>query len=340
MVTPADQLTPKPAWYKKDDVADIERTMLPEWFDSSASHRTPESYIKAREKVIAISETIANRNVTNSMIRRSIFGDAGSLQRLRSFLVNFGLVNEDGINDSAPTPAILREQTSAPKRFNDQLRDELVVAVVHQSKRRKIDDADKSESSFVPIDWEEVAMEVGHGATSADCEMNFLSMPLNEGNAMSTERSITPDVSHDANKVASSAADEVKELKETSSESQISKEILRQEVIRDLIDNSSPDIIRTVTEAAMEAADKNLKQAQSAAVLGLVAARAVEKARMHENDLSSVLSQLVNQRMEKLENRMALIDDIEGIMEAEKIALELERRDLYTARCRHWFGGA
>jgi SWI/SNF related-matrix-associated actin-dependent regulator of chromatin subfamily C len=181
---------------------------------------------------------------------------------------------------------------------------------------------------------------VGHGATSADCEMNFLSMPLNEGNAMSTERSITPDVSHDANKVASSAADEVKELNETSSESQISKEILRQEVIRDLIDNSSPDIIRTVTEAAMEAADKNLKQAQSAAVLGLVASRAVEKARMHENDLSSVLSQLVNQRMEKLENRMALIDDIEGIMEAEKIALELERRDLYTARCRHWFGGA
>jgi SWI/SNF related-matrix-associated actin-dependent regulator of chromatin subfamily C len=48
----------------------------------------------------------------------------------------------------------------------------------------------------------------------------------------------------------------------------------------------------------------------------------------------------VNQRMEKLENRMALLDDIEGIIEAEKVALELERRDLYTARCRHWFGGA
>jgi SWI/SNF related-matrix-associated actin-dependent regulator of chromatin subfamily C len=34
-----------------------------------------------------------------------------------------------------------------------------------------------------------------------------------------------------------------------------------------------------------------------------------------------------------------MLDDVEGILEAEKVALELERRDLYTARCRHWFGG-
>ena len=324
MVTPADQLTPMPDWYKKDDVANIERTMLPEWFDSSAPHRTFSSYIKAREKAIEISGTIANRNVTNAMMRRSIVGDAGSLQRLRNFLVNFGLINEDGINDSAPTPAVLKEQgTSSPKRFNDQLRDELVGAVLQQSKKQKI-----GESSFVPIDWEKVAMQVGHGATSEDCERNFLSVPLNNDNVMSTERSITPDNSHD------------KESKEASPESRQSKDISRQEVIRDLIDSSSPEIIRKVTEAAMEAAENNLKKAQSSAVLGLVASRAIEEARLHENALSSVLSQLVNQRMEKLENRMALLDDIEGIMEAEKVALELERRDLYTARCRHWFGGS
>ena len=59
-----------------------------------------------------------------------------------------------------------------------------------------------------------------------------------------------------------------------------------------------------------------------------------------EDNLSSILSQLVNKRMEKLENRMAMIDDIEGILDAEKVALELERRDLYTARCRHWYGDA
>jgi SWI/SNF related-matrix-associated actin-dependent regulator of chromatin subfamily C len=132
MVTPMDQLTPKPSWYTKDGVADMERAMLPEWFDSSAPHRTPESYIQAREKIIVMSYTIAYRNVTNSMIRRSVMGDAGSLQRLRNFLVNFGLINEDGINNSAPTPAVLRVQNTtttnaAPKRFSDELQDELYV---------------------------------------------------------------------------------------------------------------------------------------------------------------------------------------------------------------------
>jgi SWI/SNF related-matrix-associated actin-dependent regulator of chromatin subfamily C len=329
MVTPADQLTPKPVWYKKDGIADIERTMLPEWFDSSASHRTPVSYLQAREKILAISYTIANRNVTNAMIRRSIVGDVGSLQRLRSFLVNWGIINEDAINDSAPTPAVLREKYKDSRKFDDaQLRDELVDAVVQQSKRRKVD---QSESTFIPIDWEHIALHVGHGATSEECERTFLSMPLTDTSAMSTERSITPDGSHDAQKVAAAVAD---------GPSEQSKEIIRQEVIRDLIEKTDPDVIRKVTEAAMQATDSNLKQAQSVALLGLVASRAVEEARTQENALASVLSQLVNQRMEKLENRMVMMDDIEGILEAEKLALELERRDLYTARCRHWFGGA
>jgi SWI/SNF related-matrix-associated actin-dependent regulator of chromatin subfamily C len=341
MVTPVDQLTPKPSWYTKDGVADMERAMLPEWFDSSAPHRTPDSYIQVREKIILMSDTIANRNVTNSMIRRSVMGDAGSLQRLRNFLVNFGLINEDGINDSAPTPAVLRVQntTTAPKRFSDEIQDELVRAVVQQSKRQKIDDSDKSEFSFVPIDWEQVAAQVGRGTTSIECERNFLSTPLNEDRAMgTTERSITPDGSHDTNKNAEAAADSGKQQKQSPSEE--SKEILLQELLRDLVEKTNPDIITKVTQTAMEVADNSLQQAQSAAQLGLMASRAVGEARTQENALASVLSQLVNQRMEKLENRMALLDDIEGIIEAEKVALELERRDLYTARCRHWFGGA
>ena len=107
-VTPADQLTPKPFWYSRSEISDVERKMLPEWFNSSAPHRTPQSYMTAREKMIEMSDQVANRNLTNSMIRRTIPGDAGSLHRLRSFLVDWGLINEDGINDSAPTPAVLR----------------------------------------------------------------------------------------------------------------------------------------------------------------------------------------------------------------------------------------
>jgi SWI/SNF related-matrix-associated actin-dependent regulator of chromatin subfamily C len=330
-VTPVDQLTPKPAWYSKDKVADIERKLLPEWFDSSAPHRKPACYIEAREKMIQMSEQLANRNLTNSLIRRSIVGDAGSLHRLRSFLVNWGLINEDGINDSAPTPAVLREETSGIKRFNDQLRDDLLEAVVQQSKRQKVEMSDADEFSFVPINWEGVAAHVGHGASSVECEREFLSMPIKEDNA--AERAITPDVSSQAAAASGKAALSIEESGQ-------SLEKLRQKIFQELVDESHPEVISKVTEAAIAATDGQLQKAQKAAMVGLVASRALEHARSQEDAVSSALSELVNQRMQKLENRMALMDDIEGMLEAERVTLELERRDLYTARCRHWFGGA
>ena len=43
--------------------------------------------------------------------------------------------------------------------------------------------------------------------------------------------------------------------------------------------------------------------------------------------------------MAKLENKLSLLEDVEGILDAERIAIELERRDLYTTRCHHWFAG-
>jgi SWI/SNF related-matrix-associated actin-dependent regulator of chromatin subfamily C len=82
-----------------------------------------------------------------------------------------------------------------------------------------------------------------------------------------------------------------------------------------------------------------LKRAQAAGRAGLVLSQAVDVARSKEESVAHLLSELVDLRMKKLENRLALLDDVEGMLEAERVALELERRDLYTARCRHWFGG-
>jgi SWI/SNF related-matrix-associated actin-dependent regulator of chromatin subfamily C len=328
MITPEDQITPKPDWYKKDGVADIERTMLPEWFNGSAPHRTPESYLKARETILAISDTVSNRNVTSSMVRRSIVGDAGSLHRLREFMSNWGLINEDAINDSAPTAPLLREKYPVAKQFDDKLRNELINAVVEQSNKRQ---KTASDNSFVPIDWEEIALQVGSGATSTDCERNFLSMPINVEESAPTDPNtekppITPEVSQVLQKAFSEPT----------------KDAARQDFLRELVDSCDPTMVRKVTGAALEVVTKepgNLKEAQSGALLGLVATRAVEEAQKSEKQLESILSQLLDQRMKKLENRMVMMDDVESILEAEKVALELERRDLYTARCRHWFGG-
>lgn len=329
-VTPQDQLPPKPDWYRSDGIADIERTMLPEWFDNSASHRTPESYIKARETIVAMSTTVANRNVTSTMVRRSIVGDAGSLQRLRNFLTHFGLINTDAINDSAPTPAILREKYPVPREWDDGLREELMNAVVEQaSKRRKTSSDADDNSSFVPVDWEQVALQVGHGVSADECERGFLSMPIP-----------TDSSSADANTTTTTKSDEQESTAHQSSEAYPYKEKIQREFLNELIQNTKPEIIRKATEAAMAAASLGpdpVREAQSGALLGIAASHAAEEAKKTEDELEAVLSHLLDQRMKKLENRMAMMEDVEALLETEKVALEIERRDLYTARCRHWY---
>eukprot|EP00531_Pseudo-nitzschia_arenysensis_P009547 CAMPEP_0116144386 /NCGR_PEP_ID=MMETSP0329-20121206/15979_1 /TAXON_ID=697910 /ORGANISM="Pseudo-nitzschia arenysensis, Strain B593" /LENGTH=716 /DNA_ID=CAMNT_0003639815 /DNA_START=28 /DNA_END=2178 /DNA_ORIENTATION=+ len=305
-ITPENQLSPRPEWYKKDSIHEVERTMLPEWFDASAAHRTPESYVKAREKIIQMSMTLSNRNVTNAMIRRSILGDAGSLQRLRKFLVNWGIINRDGINDSAPTTESLRPDLKRPVVFTTDMKESLVLAVTEQaSKKRKLG----ATSPALSLDWDEIASKVGFGVSAEKCRENFMTTPLKDDNAM--------DVSSDDAVTSQSQED----------------------VVQDLVKSSNPKVIQKVFDAAMEATDSNPVDSKAASLLGLHMTQAVENARGHEVDLAVRLSKLLEARMQKLENRMAMMDDVEGILEAEKVALEMERRDLYTARCRHWFGG-
>ena len=329
-VSSPDQLTGKPAWYDKEKISDIERNMLPEWFNASSTHRTPESYLTTRNKVIEMADKLANRNLTTSMIRRSIVGDAGSLHRLHSFLVNWGFVNEDAINDSCPTPMSLRGGLSGKKRFNEELQAELVQVVVEQSKRCKKDQddvmTDENETPIlpvVPIDWDEVSAKIGHGISAKECEQEFLKLPLYDGLPSS---STLPEAAEEGD--SSESKGYTQDVAST-----------KKKIFQELVDESSPEVVSKVTQAALEATEGDLVKAQKAGLIGLVASQAVKKARSKEEAVSSLLNELVNQRMQKLENRLALMDDMEGMLEAERVALELERRDLYTARCRHWFMG-
>jgi SWI/SNF related-matrix-associated actin-dependent regulator of chromatin subfamily C len=232
-------------------------------------------------------------------------------------------INEDAINDSAPTGPGLREESGTAASsatsvvWNENSREELMEAVVDESrKRRKLDDA----GSFVPIDWSVVAKRVGNGASALDCERVFLSLPLE--NASNTERSITPEATSS-------------DKEESSDKGRMD---LSEQTLKDIVHGSRPEVIKAATDAALKATD-NLAEAQKAAVCALVASEAAVRAREEEDAVSRLLVELQEQRLQKLENRLALLDDIEGVLEAERVALELERRDLYTARCRHWFGG-
>ena len=174
------------------------------------------------------------------------------------------------------------------------------------------------EDAFVSIPWESVAKEVG--ASAAECEREFLAMSMDEGSVATT---VETDSATAAPTRPPSSPDEM----------------AQEELIRSLVDETQPEVIRAVTNAALQATNVPAA-AQKAARLGLVAHQAAQAARAHEETVSRLLSEVIDQRMQKLECRMGLMDDLEGILEAERVALELERRDLYTTKCRDWFGGS
>jgi hypothetical protein len=337
--------TPNPSWYNSDSVSDLERTMLPEWFDGSATHRTADTYKQARNKIMFISNQLKQRNLTATSVRRTIPGDAGSLLRLHKFLTTWGLINEDAINDSAPTAPGMRENAGSSSSnsyattttnnsnnksnivWDESSREELMEAVVEaaaSSKKRK-SSADDETSSLVPasIDWNVVSKRVGNGATATECEKVFLALPLEAAAEKVKERSITPDVS---------SSQRIEEEEEKTL-------LVGNELLKNIIESAHPEVVKAATDAAL-AATNDVSQAQKAGLLALVASEAAGRAKKEEETVSRLLAELQEQRLQKLENRMALLDDVEGILEAERVALELERRDLYTARCRHWFGGA
>eukprot|EP00977_Amphora_coffeiformis_P024837 scaffold17318_cov169-Amphora_coffeaeformis.AAC.4 len=327
---PADEMAPDPAaktakpdWFAADKVSDIERACLAEWFDGSARHRTTESYLQARNKVMQMSEELGTKFVTATLVRRSIPGDAGSLLRLHEFLTTHALINEDATNDSAPTTQALLGEAATALYWNEQKDERLMECVVEQARKRPRLSSPENESVAPALDWETVAETVG--MTARQCEQRFLTLPVQD--MAPPAGSVTPDVNMSDSK------------EETAQSQEDNKKPSATEMVEDLVSRADPALVHSVLNAAL-GHTSSLDQAQSAAVAGLALHEVIQEARSAQDALSRVLSHAVDLRMQKLEHRLALLDDVEGLLEAERVALELERRDLYTARCRHWFGGA
>ncbi|GAX10410.1 SWI/SNF related-matrix-associated actin-dependent regulator of chromatin subfamily C [Fistulifera solaris] len=321
MPGPNDEMTidpsttsPKPEWFNLNRVSSLERSLLPEWFDGSAPHRTEQSFLQTRSKLMDMSEKLGTRYLTATMARRSVPGDAGSLMRLHAFLCSYNLINEHSLNDSAPLPVSMQEPSEVKKGWDEPLNGKLLEAIVKESR----------ENHSGPINWENISKLVGQGKKPAECEQQFLSMHIPEETVdVSLERSITPDATT---------------MKERSLDTDLDTATLSK-ILQQLVEKTDSNVLHSVTTAALISTRNNLSRTQQAVAVGLAVSHAEKTAEEQEARVGAILSQVVELRMQKLENRLALLDDVEGMLEAERAALELERRDLYTARCRHWFQG-
>ena len=306
--------TDPPEWYDPKTVSDIEMLVLPEWFNNSACHRTKKSYIVARERIIDAARRSSHKYLTSTSIRRCVAGDAGSIMRLHQFLVTWGFINGGAIGDSAPlqvkTKTVSKPLVHPEVKWTTQMVIELGIAVEECCSKKMAIETDGDEK--VHINWDKVAKKVGNNVTTVECYQKFLSTDFNDSK-----------LNTGTVKIVDSSLSNIDNPHE--------------DLISDLIDGVKPHVAETVVEAALNATGGDLNAAQKAGVLGVISSKAAERAQKEEEATSHLLQEILDLRMAKLENRLSLLDDLEGMLDAERMALELERRDLYTNRCRHWF---
>jgi hypothetical protein len=324
----------RPSWYDTKTISNIEKSSLPEWFNSSAPHRTPTTYLSTRNQILTIYSKQASlalatahqggggqHYLTVSAIRRIVPGDVGSLTRLHTFLCDWGMMNVGHVGENAPSDLALRGGSSSSgkgKRSFEEVQrstfwskerlEELDGLVVKYAKSSGSDTPSTSVEGAQPpqppqasVDWEAVANEIGEGVSAADCQRAFLDPPKVDD--VSVKIAKTPggfDLST-------------------------------------ILDGVHPDVLNATINASLKATN-DVVEARKASIAGIIASTAVMKGQSEEEEIAQTLMDILDQRMQRLENRVAILDDVEALLEAERVALELERRDMYTTRCRHWFG--
>ena len=316
--------TTPPSWYDPKSISRLEQTLLPEWFDKSANHRTRESYISTRERMINMARESVNKYVTGTEARRSVPGDAGSILRLHQFLLSWGFINGSAIGESAPTQRVSSSTGEAAVTYpsdeivwsKDMVNVLLGSVASFATREQKQSEVSEQETA---IDWNLVAQKVGKNVTAVACYHKFLSTDF---------ETLEPTV---VNQMDIDDATEITVDNDSKEE--------REDLTTQIIDGVRPSVAQAAIDSALQATAGNISETKKAGLLSSIASKAVERAKEEEDKVHSILEEILDQRMSKLENRLSLLDDLECMFDAERMALELERRDFYTLRCRQWFSG-
>eukprot|EP00591_Stephanopyxis_turris_P004872 CAMPEP_0195509530 /NCGR_PEP_ID=MMETSP0794_2-20130614/2444_1 /TAXON_ID=515487 /ORGANISM="Stephanopyxis turris, Strain CCMP 815" /LENGTH=872 /DNA_ID=CAMNT_0040636775 /DNA_START=42 /DNA_END=2661 /DNA_ORIENTATION=+ len=343
---PSPPLTNLPSWYKPTTISPLEKTLLPEWFNESAPHRTPKTYLSSRDAVLRLNH--ADQYLTATLVRRKVPGDAGSLLRLHAFMDTYGLINYGVGGEGLPRNVHLmkrsHEDTIKVEKKKEvrqnvfvsrKSREELARAVVSHSKRRKWTNGDTEhtgngidQKDANAVDWEAVAQSVGNNVTAEECQNAFLSISIDE--LLDDKPTEVSKNSGDNDPMDDAEYDAAFAKRDNKLFENINRKKLKEEIIRELLDGANPQVITAATNAALKATN-DLKEAQKAGIIGVIAGTAAEQSADNEKCAATLLLEVLDERMKKLENRVMLLDDVEAMLEAERVSLEIERRDLYMA---------
>ena len=80
-------------WFKQEEIHDIERNSLPEFFNGKYPSKTPEIYKKYRNFIIDLYKQNPSIYLTATACRRYLSGDVNGIMHIHSFLQKWGLIN-------------------------------------------------------------------------------------------------------------------------------------------------------------------------------------------------------------------------------------------------------
>ncbi|KAM0004557.1 putative transcription factor MYB/SANT family [Helianthus debilis subsp. tardiflorus] len=80
-------------WFSWDNIHQIEKTSLPEFFDGTSFTRSPRVYKEYRDFIISKYREDPSRRLTFSEVRKSLVGDVSYLLKVFVFLEKWGLIN-------------------------------------------------------------------------------------------------------------------------------------------------------------------------------------------------------------------------------------------------------
>ena len=80
-------------WFDMNEIHQIEKDSLPEFFNSLRPSKTPEIYKKYRNYIIELYRQNPRSYLTQTACRRNLAGDVCAILRIHSFLEHWGLIN-------------------------------------------------------------------------------------------------------------------------------------------------------------------------------------------------------------------------------------------------------
>ena len=200
-------------------------------------------------------------------------------------LMDFGLLNGGQVGETAPGEAALRGLHTAGGSLVGSKRKHSSAMSWTSDRIHSLEASvvkyvsentvgGSSDQVNLVVNWEAVASDVGGGATASDCQSAFINPP----------------------------AEEVKTAISSNNS-----------VFSHILDGVHPDVLKAVVQTSLQATN-DIKEARNASFVAVMASAAAQNGAQTESEIENTLMDIVDQRLQRLENRVALLDDVEALL--------------------------